>query len=425
MKNPVTFSISEARKVQKKRQFRQIVLLCAIILLLAGTLLVVRVLTMKKEADQLFPSVSENTETSVLSESETTAASGVIESSLPSETTAPEVTSTPAAASLPSDSSGTSKSNASGTGVSTGTSVTVSPASTAAPTLPPEVDVHMPDMTALQTTTHKARDSAYHELQKNIQALISQQKDTRCGIYYINLKNGEEFGYNDMIPFVVGSAISLPINIMLYDQAKTGGLSLSEIMTYSSADTMAGTGTIQTTAVGSQHYIRELSGLSITAGDNTATAMLLRRLGGIDLFCANTKQISDVVDYRTNVTYTDYAGVQQTGKNRTSAQDLAKYMKYLYTSYLANPSVFQPLFNDLAHSSSKWGVASGLPSDILVCHKTGSDSIFKSETDVSMICAEEPYILCVSVECADQAAARNLQQKLGNMVYAYLHGCYS
>src|SRR5659263_714236 len=55
MKNPVTFSITEARKVQKKRQLRQIILLCAVILLLLCAMLVIRVLTMKQQADQLFP----------------------------------------------------------------------------------------------------------------------------------------------------------------------------------------------------------------------------------------------------------------------------------------------------------------------------------------------------------------------------------
>ncbi len=424
MKNPVTFSITEARKVQKKRQIRQIILLCAVILLLAGTLLVVRVLTMKKEADKLFPSDNESTETSVSAlatapfGSDETSAPGITETTLPSETTGPSDT-TP-----PPETSGSETASSGDSSASTDTSAT-NPASTAAPTLAPESDVYFPDMTALQTTTHKARDSAYHELQKNIQSLISQQTDARCGLYYINLKNGEEFGDNDMVPFVVGSTINLPINIMLYDQVTTGGLSLSEIMTYLSADTVAGTGTVQTTPIGSQHYIRELSGLSMTASDNTATAMLLRRLGGVDLFCVNTKQITDIVDYRTNVTYTDYAGVQQTGKNRSSVQDMAKYMKYVYKSYLSNPTVYQPLINDLAHTSSNWGVASGLPSDVLVCHKTGSDSIFKSETDVAMIFAEEPYVLCITVECADQAKARNLQQKLGDMVYAYLHGCYT
>lgn len=415
MKNPVTFSISEARKVQKKRQIRQIILLSAIILLLLGAVLVIQVLTMKQEADQLFPSESAAASTS---QAETSENSGIVESSsVQEETTAPAATPTQT-----DEPDGTSASDdASGTGTVTPTP----PASTAAVSPAPEMNVYIPNSKALQTTTHKVRDSAFHQLQKSVQALIDQQTGVRCGFYYINLKNGEEFGYDDMVPYVIGSAVNLPINIMLYDQERAGGLSLSEIMTYESSDTIGGTGTIQTTPLGSQHYLRELSNLSMTIGDNTATSMILRRLGGIDVVNSNIKLISDIVDYRTKTTYTDYANVQQTGMNRTSPQDLAKYMEYFYKMYLAYPDKYQPLFNDLAHSSSDWGIAGNLSSDILVCHKTGSDTSFKSETDVALIFAEEPYVLCVTAESADPAAGRLLQQQLGDLVYAYLHGSYS
>ena len=414
MKNPVTFSISEARKVQKKRQIRQIILLSAIVFLLLGAVLVIQVLTMKQEADQLFPSESAS---ALISPAMTAESSGTAESSSVQETTAPAATPTQTEAS-----DGTSASDASS---GTGTATPTPPASTAAVSPAPEMNVYIPDSKALQTTTHKVRDSAFHQLQKSVQALIDQQTGVRCGFYYINLKNGEEFGYNDTDPFVVGSAVNLPINIMLYDQIKTGGVSLSELMAYDAADTVIGTGTIQNTVIGSQHYIRELTGLSITASDNTATAMLLRRLGGIDIVNNSMKLISDVVDFRTITTYTDYAQVQQSGMNRMSAQDLAKYMEYFYKNYIAYPDNYQPLFNDLAHTSSDWGVAGSLSPDILVCHKTGSYSAYNAETDVALVFAEEPYVLCVSVECADPAAGRLLQQQLGDLVYAYLHGCYS
>lgn len=420
MKNPVTFSITEARKVQKKRQIRQMILLCAVILLLLGAMLVIRVLTMKQHADQLFPSNTTAAASSVPPETGTTATSVSEETSSAAETavlTQPPTEALSGETSAPDASSGTD----SGTAETTPTP----PPSTAAPTLAPEADVFIPDTNPLQTTTHKIRDSAYHELQKNVQALIDEQTGVRCGFYYVNLKNGEEFGYNDMVPFVVGSAMNLPINIMLYEQSKTGGLKLSEIMTYESTDTVSGSGTIQNTVIGSQHYIRELASLSVTIGDNTASSMLMRRLGGIDLINNDIKLISDVIDFRTSTTYTDYAGVQQSGMNRTSAQDMAKYMQYFYRMYLVYPSIYQPLFNDLAHTTSDWGVAGNLSSDILVCHKTGSDAAFKSETDVALIFAEEPYVLCVTVESADPAAGKLLQQQLGDLVYEYLHGCYS
>ena len=47
MKNPVTFSVYEARAVQRKRQVRQILLLSLLLLLLVGAVFFVYVINMK------------------------------------------------------------------------------------------------------------------------------------------------------------------------------------------------------------------------------------------------------------------------------------------------------------------------------------------------------------------------------------------
>ena len=186
MKNPVTHSVYEARHVQKKHQIRTILILCAVIAVLLGALLVIRVLTMKKEIDEIFPSDA--------------AASGAMSemtgSSEPSieETSAAEETSADATA--PGE-----------TGAS----------DTASPSLPEEENVFIPDSPALQTVSHTDRDSAFHELQKNIQNLIDGQPGVRCGFHYINLTNGEEFGYNDMDPFTAAGAFNVAVNACLYD----------------------------------------------------------------------------------------------------------------------------------------------------------------------------------------------------------------
>ncbi len=424
MKNPVTFSITDARSVQRKRQIRQIILLVVIILVILGAILVVRVATMKKEIDTLFPSDATLTPTPAAAGAETTPAG--LETTAPADTAAvtatpgatvtPGVTVTPEATTVP-ETTGTDTS-------STDTAPTEPPAATPA-ALPPEENVYLPDGSYLQKISYQARDSAYHKLQKDIEALIKAQTGARCGFYYVNLKNGEEFGYNDMLPFVVGSAINLPIVTQLYEQTGEGAFSMTDTLLLESSDITSGTGTIKNTGIGTSYDLRYLSYLSIVKKDNTATAMLLRQMGGIDAVNDRMKLISDIVDYRTNSAYVDYSGTSQIGMNRSSAQDLAKYMKYFYSKYMITPDVYQTLFNDLARSESEWGTGSALPSTVPVFHITGSNTVYGSETDLALIAAEEPYILCVTVESSSPEISRLLQQKLGELVYAYVHGSYT
>jgi cytoskeletal protein RodZ len=61
MKNPVTYSISKARSVQKRRQIRYIIIMCSAIVLIVVSLIIVRVSVMKQEADALFPTENEST----------------------------------------------------------------------------------------------------------------------------------------------------------------------------------------------------------------------------------------------------------------------------------------------------------------------------------------------------------------------------
>jgi len=425
MKNLVTHSISKARSVQKKRQLRQILLLCAVILLLIIAMVVIRVSIMKNAMDAMYPTDSAVAGTTAPSDLQTSAPASSDDSSDPSSAPATDTTASATDTSAPA-----TDTTASGTSAGeTGTAPSETPETTAASTGPaailPETDVYIPVTSTLQTISHKARDSAYHTLQKDVQTLIDTQVGVRCGFYYINLQNNEEFGYNETAPFVVGAAINLPINTMLYDQVREGTLALTEIMSFTGADKVDGSGNLQNEAAGTQHYIRELSQLSIIQSDNTAAEMLLRRMDGIDSVNDSLKLISDFVDFRTPVTYTDFDHVQRSGKNRSCALDQAKYAAYFYKEYMSYPTVYQSLFNDLAHASSDWGVGSSLPSDVLVCHKTGSNVTFSSETDTALIFADEPYVLSVTVECADAVTAKDLQKQLGDLVYAYLHGCYS
>jgi len=416
MKNPVTFSVYEARSVQKKRQVRQIILLCGVVLLLLGGIFFVYVIMQKDQIDKAFPtgvtsaSFAESMETlpslsptppvdttvGTVGTSETTAATEATESSSADETT------------QPADASGTTE------GTSDETTVT--------PVVVPAVDFYIPESTALQTVSHKVRDASFHKLQQEIQKYIDSQIDARIGFYYLNLEGGEAFGHNDMEPFTPAGAFSIPINLCLYEMYAQETASPVEMMTYTSEDVAPGDSTIPSVKT---YDLRTLAYLSMVEKDNTAIQMLLRRQGGIDPVNARLQTISNIVDYRTPVTYADYAGKMFSGRNRSSAQDMAKYMEAFYLRYMTDSLTYQALFNDLCLSSDSWGVGSSFPADVLVCHRTGSDASLGCETDVALVFAQEPFILSVNVECADQERARAIESTLGNMVYEYLLSCYA
>jgi beta-lactamase class A len=196
-------------------------------------------------------------------------------------------------------------------------------------------------------------------------------------------------------------------------------------MAYKEEDKTDGTGTIKDRKYGAQFYIRELSRLSITEGDNVATAMLLRRLGGIEAVNKEFMVISGIVDFVKIHKYTDFSGTKLSGAYRSGVQDLARYAEALYYRYMIDPEDYQSLINDLAHTNSDWGVADQFPEGTQVFHKTGSNVKYNSETDVALIICEEPIIICVSVEASTSEEAKEIQSALGKLVQEYISSCYT
>lgn len=420
MKNPKSLYVSSVRKVMKFRQIRNIVVLSLAILLALGALLVIYVALMKQKIDEAFPSGNSEsiiTESGSVSPETSTATSVSNETTLPVDTSSSEETTTPTG----SDStSGTSGDTSEGTSSDSSETESLLPSEP-----PPEVDVLINTSTLLQTVTHEKRDIAYGQLKQGVKKYINEAAGTRIGFYYINLKNNEEFGINDLSPYVVGSSINLPINLILYDAQKNQTISFREVMAYKEEDKTDGSGTIKDRKYGAQFYIRELSRLSITEGDNVATAILLRRLGGIEAVSEEFKKISGIVDYVKIHKYTNFSGTELSGTYRSGVQDLARYAEALYYRYMIYPDDYQLLINDLAHTNSDWGVADQFPEGTQVFHKTGSNVKFNSETDVALIICEEPIVICVSVEAATSAEAREIQSALGKLVQEYISSCYT
>ena len=418
MKNPVTFSIHSARSVQRKRQIRNIILLVALLVLFLGGFLILRVSFMKQEISEKFPSESG---TSSLNGDETLAASG---ETIPTDTSAPTTIATSDTSASDTSTSDTSATDTTDPNATTDPTAT-EPISTDPVAFPAEENVYIPDSDALQTITHQVRDSAYDDLRDAVASLIASHPEARIGFSYKNLINSEAFGMNDCAPFVVGGAVALPINLILYNHVYSQTITLDQYYAVEQSDILPGSGTLSAASIGTNHYLRELSYLSLVSNDNTANSMILRSLGGVDAVYDELRPISSVIDYRVSVTYTDYANLQWSGMNRMSTEDLAEYAKSFYSNYMMYPNVYQSMFNDLAHTDRTVGVGSGLPSEVLVCHKAGANTKYDSNSDVALIFCEEPYIVSVNVECADDAAAKAIEQQLGKLVYDYIHSCYS
>jgi len=109
---------------------------------------------------------------------------------------------------------------------------------------------------------------------------IARATDGVVGISVVDLRSGERFGINDTLVFPQGSAIKIPLLIELFRQASAGTLSLDERVPVRGADQVGGTGIINWFGDGlSLLSLRDLAVLMIVLSDNTATNILIDKVG--------------------------------------------------------------------------------------------------------------------------------------------------
>ena len=379
MKQENYSNIYRTRKNQRGRQRKIIVVLCLTICVLSVITCVILIKNMQDRKNTAGTSEQTVVITPVPTSAESSSAS------VPSETTA---------------------------GTSAGTSAASTPAS------------------STQTVTAEQRKAALETLSASIKTLLDSQSG-RYSVYYINMNNGETLGYKEADPMVSASSIKIAYNTYLYKKAAEGALSMDEEMAYNASpypegDLETGTGTIQTTANGTKYTLSALSNLSVTISDNCATNMILRKLGGID--AVNEEYmvpISAVVNYRTAASYTDYAGTAQSGKQRTSATDLAMYAKNLYVLYKASPDDYAKLMTDLCTTEYTWGIPAGVADNYKVAHKVGFNPAYGSNNDVGIVFAQEDYVLCVMTESGSDSNGQAVIGQVSQLVSDYLTACYS
>ncbi len=249
--------------------------------------------------------------------------------------------------------------------------------------------------------------------------------DGRIGVYYINLKNGESWGINEKEPFVAASSIKMSIAAELYKRVAKGDFKLTDMIKYDSRPYPAGDmapdiGEVKKSPNGAQFSVRRVAQLAITISDNTATNMIIRKLGGIDNIALQLNKISGVVPYRTPASYIDYKGARIFERHRSSAFDLALYAQDLYSLWKDSPKNYQPLIDDLEGTVFNFGIPQNLPKGVKVAHAIGSNSLYKTENDVGIVFAGDPFVICVTTEGNDQAAGRKAIAEISAIFYNYI-----
>ena len=119
---------------------------------------------------------------------------------------------------------------------------------------------------------------------KSVESLVRSFAG-EAGVYAINLRTGQEIAVNPDVRFPTASTIKTAVMLEVYHQVAERTLSLDEVVPVKDSERVGGSGVLNGMSPDLVLEVRDLVHLMIVLSDNTATNVLVNRVG--------TKRIDD------------------------------------------------------------------------------------------------------------------------------------
>ena len=210
-------------------------------------------------------------------------------------------------------------------------------------------------------------------------ASLAGQFGGELGLYARDLTSGREIAFNADTRFPTASTIKTAVMLEAYHQSAEGKLRLDETLTLTDDVKVGGSGVLNGLHAGLQLTIADLIHLMIVLSDNTATNLLVSRLG--------TKQIDDRLAshglQQTKIfrpTFRDgRADVfpeleREFGLGMTTPREMGTLMALIAEGRAVNADASAGMLSTLRRQSDKGMIPRLLPSGVAVGNKTGTDS---------------------------------------------------
>jgi len=117
------------------------------------------------------------------------------------------------------------------------------------------------------------------QVERALDAIVAQAGG-ELAFAAMNLTTGEELARNYERPMPTASVFKLPLLVEVFRQSEASALDLDERVTLRAEDDVMGSGILRDFSPGLQPTLRDLAMMMVIVSDNTATNLLLDRVGG-------------------------------------------------------------------------------------------------------------------------------------------------
>jgi beta-lactamase class A len=263
--------------------------------------------------------------------------------------------------------------------------------------------------TALQVTTEM------QPLKQDVQALIAQQTDLVPGIFILDLDTGSYLDINGKQVFPTASMIKVPILVAFFQDVDAGKIRLDEQLTMRADLIASESGNMQYLPVGSKFTALETASEMIRISDNTATNMIIDRLGGVNVLNQRF-QSWGLTDTKISNVLPDLEGT-----NISSPRDFVKLLALVSQGDLISLRSRDRCLSILRTPVTDTLLPKGLGEGATIAHKTGDIGSLVGDVGLIDMPSGKRYLAAVMVKRPyNDSRAQELIRQISRATYQYL-----
>jgi beta-lactamase class A len=250
-------------------------------------------------------------------------------------------------------------------------------------------------------------------------SLIAQSKvaKLRTGIFVFDPRGSRYVDVAGHESFAAASMIKLPILVALLAALDRGSVQFSEQLTIRPDLVTGGSGSLQWRPLNSQIRLAEAAELMMVVSDNTATNLIIDRLGGKE------KLNAEFISWGLNQTVINNMLGDFEGTNKTSPFDLVYLLARIDRGELVSGKHRDWLLEVMRHTRIRTLLNPGLGAGAKIAHKTGDIGTMVGDVGIVYAPNGSRYIVSIQVERRfndrrANALIRNLSKSIYNGLIA-------
>lgn len=252
------------------------------------------------------------------------------------------------------------------------------------------------------------------DLKAKLANLSAQYPSIKPAIFLVDLDNQDYVSINAKTPISAASTIKLPILVALLQEVDAGKIRLEETLIMTEDVIGGGSGSMQYEKPGTQFTILETATKMMTISDNTATNMLIERMGGMNAL--NQK----FMDWGLAATRIRNPLPDLTGTNTTSPEDLGNLLAQVETGEILSLRSRDRLLYIMRNIVRNTLLPEGLEQDAIIAHKTGDIKSVLGDVGIIDMPNGKRYIAAVLVKRPDNdLQAKTFIQKMSKVSYQH------